>query len=83
MPSSGVSIEKRPETDSANNIEKKLDEILLAPDSPARDKAIWRAMQGFDHIGPATLCKKDEMNWPTRFLRFNPLRVIRGTFFGD
>jgi B12-binding domain/radical SAM domain protein len=61
----------------------KLDEILLLPDSPARDETIRKVMRKFDHIGPATLCGKNEMNWPAGFLRFNPLRVIQGAFFGD
>ena len=29
-----------------------------------------------DGIRQGTVCTKDEMNWPTRFLRFDPLRVL-------
>jgi B12-binding domain/radical SAM domain protein len=61
----------------------KLDKILLAPESPARDETIRKVMSKFDHIGPATLCRKDEMNWPAGFMRFNPLRVVQWAFFGD
>jgi B12-binding domain/radical SAM domain protein len=61
----------------------KLDQVLLAPDGPARNRTIQQIMKAFDRVGPATLCKKDEMNWPAGFMRFKPLRVIQGAFFGD
>ena len=61
----------------------RLDEILLTPDNPARDETIRKVMQEFEHIGLATLCKKDEMNWPTRLIRFNPLRVMQGVLTRD
>jgi hypothetical protein len=32
----------------------------------------------FDNLRHATICKKDEMNWPTGQGRFNLLRMIRG-----
>ena len=61
----------------------RLDEILLIPESPVRDAMIRKVMQKFDHIGQPTLCGKNEMNWPRGVVRFSPLRVIQGTFFGD
>ena len=54
--------------------------LLSVEDESARERMIREAMQRFDSIGPATLCKKEEMNWPTGLLRFNPLRVLQGTF---
>ena len=54
--------------------------LLSTEDESARERMIREAMQRFDSIGPATLCKKEEMNWPTGLLRFNPLRVLQGTF---
>lgn len=56
----------------------KIDAICRSGDETARQERLWEVMRRFDTIGPATICKKDEMNWPTGLLRFNPLRLILG-----
>ena len=80
-PETAEKIERRIEQEW--QILDRLDEILLSEDESARDEKIREAIRGFDNIGPATLCKKDEMNWPTSLMRFNPLRILQGTFTKD
>ena len=55
------------------------DTLLSVEDGGRREEMIREAMKRFDNIGPATLCTKEEMNWPTRLIRFNPFRVVQGT----
>ena len=56
----------------------ELDDILSIEDESGREEMIRAIFRRFDSVGPYTICAEDEMNWPTRFLRFNPLRVIQG-----
>ena len=75
-PSVAENIEKRIEHE--REILSKIDDILLSvEEGGARERMIRAAMQRFDTIGPATLCEKEEMNWPTTLIRFNPLRIVR------
>jgi B12-binding domain/radical SAM domain protein len=58
-----------------------IDGIEEMPDSerPAR---LAEVMSDYEATGGATICRKDEMNWPSAFLRFNPLRVVAGALAG-
>ena len=60
----------------------RIDAILSLPSSEDRDEQLRELTARFDTVGPATICDKDEMNWPAALLRFNPFRVIWDTFFG-
>jgi len=60
----------------------EIDAICATEEEHAWEESIERLMQQFDSVGPYTICSEDEMNWPTRFLRFNPLRVIQGALTG-
>ncbi|MBE0636458.1 hypothetical protein IH601_10725 [Candidatus Bipolaricaulota bacterium] len=55
-----------------------IDTILASTPEDQQTSQIEILMRKFDPVGPYTLCDEDEMRWPARFLRFNPLRVIRG-----
>ena len=59
-----------------------IDEISLIEDEWAREKQLADAMAQYDMMGSSTICKKDEMQWPSALMRFNPVRVLAGTFAG-
>lgn len=73
-------IERRIETEQ--QIMHQIDNICLTEDGRTQEKSIERLMRSFDAVGPSTICDEDEMKWPTKFLRFNPLRVIQGALIG-
>ena len=54
-----------------------MDEVMQISDLAEREMAAEELLQEFSWVGKATICKKDEMNWPTRLVRFNPWRLIR------
>ena len=58
-------------------ITRALDEVMAIADEDARDRMTREIMSRFDSVGQATICRKDEMNWPTRFVRFGPWRIIK------
>lgn len=75
-PSVAERIEKRIEHE--REILNEINDVLMSvEDDGAREGMIRETMQRFDAIGPATLCEKEEMNWPTTLIRFNPLRIAR------
>ena len=56
----------------------ELDDIISVEDEDLKRELVERAVRRFRQVGQPTICGKDEMSWPTRFIRLNPLRVIRG-----
>ncbi|NQT92516.1 MAG: TIGR04190 family B12-binding domain/radical SAM domain protein, partial [Lentisphaerae bacterium] len=55
-----------------------IDTILASAPENQQTPQIAALMSQFDPVGPYTLCDEDEMRWPTKFVRFNLLRVVRG-----
>ena len=54
-----------------------IDRIRAIRDERLRRKRLRELIRPFDAIGPSTICKRDEMNWPAGLIRFHPLRLIR------
>ena len=73
-------IEQRIKTEQ--RIMSEIDSICLSEDGQTRAQRIEQLMHSFDAVGPSTICDEDEMKWPTKFLRFNPLRIIQGALAG-
>jgi len=61
----------------------RIDELLAVRDAEAREGMIREAMGRFDNVGAYTICDEREMNWPTKLIRFSPLRVIREALARD
>jgi hypothetical protein len=59
-------------------IVREIDGILAVDNENDRARMLKAVLRRQTSLGGSTICRKDEMNWPTRFIRFNPLRVIRG-----
>lgn len=74
-PSVAARIEERIERERA--IVAAIDDVL-STEGEASQEMVGDVMRRFENVRHATICKKDEMNWPTGLLRFNPIRVIRG-----
>ncbi len=56
-------------------------DMQLAGELPGDDKATPRDMRtNAVKLSEATICKKDELNWPFKFLRFNPIDILKAVF---
>jgi len=64
-------------------IMRDLDAIMALSDEAERDARARALLSDYQWVGQATLCRKDEMNWPTRLLRYSPLRFIRAACARD
>lgn len=73
-------VEKRVVTEQ--QMMREIDHICLTEDGRTRENSIERLMRSFDAVGPSTICDENEMKWPTKFLRFSPLRIIQGALGG-
>lgn len=61
-------------------ITHELDAVMQMPDADARERRAHEVLRDYRWMGHATLCRKEEMNWPTRLVRFSPLRFIRAAW---
>ncbi|MFC1582114.1 TIGR04190 family B12-binding domain/radical SAM domain protein [Planctomycetota bacterium] len=55
---------------------QEIDRACLETDPAEREKQLQKAVSDYDCFHEATICRKTEMNWPTRLLRFNPVRIM-------
>lgn len=55
----------------------EIDGIVRTCDEPVRTQRVRDAVHAFDTTGGATICKKNEMNWPVGLLRFNYVAILR------
>ena len=58
-------------------ITRALDPIAQSPDTAERERRVREVLRSFDSLGQGTICGLDEMKWPTRGVRFRPLRIIK------
>ncbi len=54
----------------------EIDRLVESEVPEKLEEKVREAMQRFEAVGPATICQKDEMNWPSALLRFNPVGFI-------
>jgi B12-binding domain/radical SAM domain protein len=59
------------------NLMMEIDRIAVEADEEAGKAKIGELVSGFKTRGPATICRKTEMNWPVGLIRFNPFRIVR------
>jgi hypothetical protein len=63
--------------------QQQVDEIeaIIRIDSTEKRTAQLEAFRNNrEYLSAATLCKKDDLNWPSRKLHFNPLPILRALF---
>ncbi|MFC1462423.1 TIGR04190 family B12-binding domain/radical SAM domain protein [Verrucomicrobiota bacterium] len=62
---------------------REIDGIVAMDDEADRERRLTDLMAKFNSTGPSTICRKDEMNWPSAFLRFSPLRILRALIMSE
>jgi len=58
---------------------REIDETRKVSDKRQREAELHERIPGFEAVGPSTICRKDEMMWPTALVRFNPRPIIQET----
>ena len=77
-PKTAASVEQR--TDGAVRMMKEIDRIMALPDAREREAAVESALGGRDTLhaySMSTLCEKKELEWPTRFIRMNFIKILK------
>ena len=46
------------------------------------EREIEKIMNGYNFVDHTTICRKDEMKWPSRFMGFRFLKIVKGTIGG-
>jgi B12-binding domain/radical SAM domain protein len=59
---------------------REVDTAYRESEGVEREERLKKLMRRFKTVGPATICKKDEMNWPAALVRFNPFSIIKSAF---
>jgi len=77
----GQRLEQRIERERA--LVGEIDLACESADEAALSEKLAELLGGFDRVGPATICEKEEMNWPVGLLRFNPLGILKAVFSRD
>jgi hypothetical protein len=59
---------------------KEIDRIMTLPDAKEREIALESISGGLlslQHYSMSTLCEKKELEWPTRFIRMNFVKILK------
>jgi B12-binding domain/radical SAM domain protein len=77
-PKTAESVEIRLE--GAVQMMKEIDRIMALPDAKEREVALESVSSGRDalhHYSMSTICEKKELEWPTRFIRMNFIKILK------
>ncbi len=77
-PKTAESVEIRLE--GALKVMKEIDRIMVLPDPKEREKALESISSGLlslHHYSMSTICEKKELEWPTRFIRMNFIKILK------
>ena len=77
-PKTAESVEVRLE--GAVRIMKEIDRIMTIPDAKEREAALESLSGGrlaLQHYSMSTICEKKELEWPTRFIRMNFIKILK------
>jgi len=77
-PKTAESVEIRLE--GAVQMMKEIDRIMALPDAKEREAALESVSSGRDsllHYSMSTICEKKELEWPTRFIRMNFIKILK------
>jgi B12-binding domain/radical SAM domain protein len=77
-PKTAKSVEMRLE--GAVRMMKEIDRIMAIPDAKEREASLESISSGrrsLDHYSMSTLCGKKELEWPTRFIRMNFIKILK------
>jgi len=77
-PKTADSVEMRLE--EAVRVMKEIDRIVALPDPKERENALESISSGLlslRHYSMSTICEKKELEWPTRFIRMNFVKILK------
>jgi B12-binding domain/radical SAM domain protein len=77
-PKTAESVEVR--LDGAVQMMKEIDRIMALPDAKEREIALESVSSGhlsLRHYSMSTICEKKELEWPTRFIRMNFIKILK------
>jgi len=77
-PKTAESVESRLE--GAVQLMKEIDRIMTLPDVREREIALESISSGrlsLRHYSMSTICEKKELEWPTRFIRMNFIKILK------
>ncbi len=77
-PKTAESVEIRLE--GAVRVMKEIDRIMILPDLREREIALKSISSGrlsLQHYSMSTICEKKELEWPTRFIRMNFIKILK------
>lgn len=77
-PKTAESVEIRLE--GAVQMMKEIDRIMTLPDAGEREIALESISSGrlsLQHYSMSTICEKKELEWPTRFIRMNFIKILK------
>jgi len=77
-PKTAESVEIRLE--GAVQMMKEIDRIMTFPDTGEREIALQSISSGrlsLQHYSMSTICEKKELEWPTRFIRMNFIKILK------
>lgn len=67
----------------ARRVVKEVDAAMLIADPQRREASLQAMRSRFAQVSSSTLCRKSELNWPLRPIRFNPVAVLRALWEGE
>ena len=59
---------------------KEIDRIMALPDAKDREialESVSRGRHSLRHYSMSTICEKKELEWPTRFIRMNFIKILK------
>lgn len=77
-PKTAESVEMR--LDGAVQMMKEIDQIMALPNVKERETALKSISSGrlsLQHYSMSTICEKKELEWPTRFIRMNFIKILK------
>ncbi|MFC1504479.1 TIGR04190 family B12-binding domain/radical SAM domain protein [Spirochaetota bacterium] len=60
-----------------------IDKIMLDENKDLQGEQFREIREQINKLNNATICKKEELNWPMRFIRFNILKVLQSIFIKE
>lgn len=55
----------------------EIDTVISMAESSSQEEVLTQKMRHYNFIDHSTMCRKDEMNWPTRFKRFKIFGALK------
>jgi hypothetical protein len=66
--------------EGAVRVMKEIDRLMALPDVQEKERALESFLHGRDALqaySMSTVCEKRELEWPTRFIRMNFLKIMK------